>query len=255
VPLDDPEGRPRAAILAAIALAVIACGPAPPSVPAPAAGEPDLLEARYSCGGPPGFEPSLFDEPGTAESEDHPSAAALRVILAERDPDFDFLPDAGWWLVARDEGIARYIARQPGEGPGQPMAHAEFEHQTGRWRITGWGDCRPTILLDELSVASWVLDPALPTPGRAATQITALVTEQVCTGGQAMGARLQAPRIAYTDDAVLVVFPVVPLGGAGNDCPGNPPTRVTFELREPLGDRQLLDAAFFPPVEPVEPAR
>ena len=36
-------------------------------------------------------------------------------------------------------------------------------------------------------------------------------------------------------------------------CPSNPPARVVVELREPLGDRRLLDAGVFPPAEPVAP--
>jgi hypothetical protein len=37
-------------------------------------------------------------------------------------------------------------------------------------------------------------------------------------------------------------------------CPGNPSASVAFDLQEPLGDRELLDGAFFPPAEPIEPA-
>jgi hypothetical protein len=68
-----------------------------------------------------------------------------------------------------------------------------------------------------------------------------------------MGARLQAPRITYGQDAVLVVFAARPLEGDAFDCQGNPSMRVVVQLREPLGDRQLLDGGFFPPAEPVAP--
>jgi hypothetical protein len=69
-----------------------------------------------------------------------------------------------------------------------------------------------------------------------------------------MGARLQPPSITFGPDAVLVVFAARPLAGDVFDCQGNPSTRVVVQLREPLGERKLLDAGFFPPAEPVAPA-
>ena len=241
--------RRLAGLLPLIAAIVLACAtPAPSATPDAAA--PDADDVRYTCGGPPGFLPSLLDEPATAELEDHPSAEALRAVLADPGPDAGFLPDSGWWLVDRAVGRATYLAAGR-EGSDQPFAHAEVEEAGGTWRIAGWGDCRPTILLDGLNVATWVLDDALPRPGPDATQVQAFVTERECTGAQPMLDRLRAPRITYTETAVIVVFTVVPLEGDAFECPGNPSQLVTFELREPLGDRQLLDGAFFPPVEPL----
>ena len=211
-------------------------------------------EVRYSCGGPPGFVPSLLDVPGAAEREAHPSAEALRAAIADIGPDIDFLPAAGWWLVSRDASSAQYLAPRPVVGDDPPFAHASVEVMDGAWRIAGWGDCRPEVLLEGRNVATWVLDDTLPPPGPATTEVTAFVTERTCTGGQPMGARLQPPRITRTDDSVLVVFAAVPLEGDAFDCQGNPSTKVTFDLGEPLGDRQLLDGAFFPAVEPVAPA-
>ena len=52
---------------------------------------------------------------------------------------------------------------------------------------------------------------------------------------------------------MLVVFAALPLGGDMQTCPSNRPARVVVELREPLGDRRLLDAGVFPPAEPVAP--
>ena len=240
----------------AVPLLLVACGPAAPSADAPegAGGDAAPAEFRYTCGDPVGFLPSLLDQPATAETEDHPSAAALRAALADPGPDFDLLPDTGWWLIVRDDDSAEYVARRGVAAADPPFASASFMAERGAWKIAGWGDCRPTAVMGGLSVATWVLDPNLPPPGPEATQITALVTERSCTGGQEMGARLRPPSITYTDDAVLVVFTAQPLQGDAFTCQANPPTRVVFELREPLGDRQLLDAAFFPPVEPVEPA-
>ena len=47
-------------------------------------------------------------------------------------------------------------------------------------------------------------------------------------------------RHSYGADEVIVSIYVEPLQG-DQECPGNPPARFTVELREPLGDRQLID--------------
>lgn len=224
---------------------------AEPSEAPPAQGE--LGQTRYTCTGPPGFLPTLLDQPANAELEDHPSAAALRAAIAEVGPDIDMLPPSGYWLVSRDERAAQYLARDP-RGADTDFVFASIEHDGTGWTNGGWGGCRPEIVLDGLNVASWILDSAVPPPGRDATTFTALVTERTCTGGRPMGARLQAPSITYGAGAVLVVFAARPLEGGSFDCPGNPPSRVVVQLHEPLGDRRLLDAAFFPSAEPVAPA-
>lgn len=215
-------------------------GGGPPVIPA-------VDGARYTCGGP-GFRAEVFAQPATAETETHGSAEALRAAIAQVGPDIDMLPATGYRLVYRDDTRADYIAGEPaGE-----MVSASVEVVDGAWQLQGWGGCRPEIVIDGLSVATWVLDPVLPAPDGATTQVRAVVTERACTGARPMGGRLQPPRISYTETAVIVVFAAVPLEGDGFDCPGNPSTRVEVELAEPLGDRRLLDGAFFPPVEPVE---
>jgi hypothetical protein len=204
---------------------------------------------RYTCDGPPGFLPGLLDGPATAETEAHPSAAVLRSAIAEVGPDIDMLPEAGYWLVHRDATEAQYLARdRAGE-----LVSATIEATAGAWRLVGWGGCRPTILLPGLSVASWVLDPDAPAPLPDDTTFTALVTERQCTGGQPMGARLRPPLIELGDDEVLVAFAATPLQGDAFDCQGNPSMRVVVELPETLGERRLLDGAFFPPADPAEP--
>lgn len=206
---------------------------------------------RYSCGEPPGFLPTILDEPATAETEDHPSAAALRAAIAQAGPDIDMLPESGYWLASRDERVAEYIAREPA-GADPDFVSATLENQGGAWRLAGWGQCRPQIVLEGLSLATWVLDPDAPAPGPATRTFDALVTERECTSGQPMGARLQPPSVTYGRDSVFVVFAATPQVNQGfATCPMNPPARVRVELSEPLGDRRLLDAAIFPPAEPV----
>jgi hypothetical protein len=224
---------------------------ASPPVDAPPAGA-DLGDTRYSCGDQHGFLPSLLDQPANAETENHPSAAALRAAIAEVGPDIDMLPASGYWLVHRDDQIAEYFARDPA-GADSDFVFASTENQGGVWKNAGWGGCRPEIVLEGLNLATWTLDPDVPPLGADATTFAALVTERTCTGGKAMGARLQPPSITYGQTAILVVFAARPLEGDSFDCPSNPSTRVVVQLREPLGKRQLLDAGFFPPAEPIAP--
>jgi len=247
----------RILIATFLALALAGCAsttPPPTADPtdaAPAQVEPG--ETRYTCSGPPGFLPSILDQPANAELEDHPSAAALRAGIAEVGPDIDMLPASGYWLVIRDDHVAGYLARGP-RGAGADFVYASIENDGTVWKLGGWGGCRPEIVLDGLNLATWVLDPDAPPPDAAATTFAALVTERTCTGGKPMGGRLQPPSITYGPDTVLVVFAARPLEGDAFDCPSNPSTRVVLQLREPLGERRLLDGGFFPPVEPVEPA-
>jgi hypothetical protein len=240
----------NAALPLALALAIAACSNvrlAPYGGEGPAPGD-----IRWSCGPPPGFAPGLLDQPARAETEIHPSAAALRSALAGDGPGSDLVPKS-YWLLSRDEKIAEYFARGPGGGEGDWWS-LTIQNQHGDWKLAGVGPCQLRGVLGELSQARWILDPDLPRPGAEATTFTALVTEMTCTGGQAMGPRLMPPSVVYGKDSVLVVFAARPLGGDGAfDCPSNPSTRVVVELREPLGDRHLLDAGVFPPAEPVAP--
>jgi hypothetical protein len=245
-----------AALLLALALAGCASGTAPTPPPvradAPLPAEPDLGDTRYSCGEPPGFLPSILDLPAEAQLENHPSAAALRKSIAEVGLDIDMLPPAGYWLVHRDDNVAQYLARDP-RGDDADFVYASITKDGIGWRLGGWGGCRPEIVLDGLSLATWVLDPEVPPPGADATTFPAQVTERTCTSGRAMGGRLQPPTISYGPDSVVIVFAAIPLEADAFNCPSNPATPVVVQLREPLGERELLDGAFFPPAEPVVP--
>lgn len=232
-----------------------ACGTpsaSPSGAAAPRDGLP-LAETRYACDGPPGFLPGLLDEPANAEREEHPSAAALREAIARGGPDIDLLPDADYWLVSRERGVAHYLAQAPSDED-IDFVSAIVEDTGAGWKLAGWGQCQPQIVLAGLSLATWVLDPDLPTPDADTTTFSALVTERACASGQAMGGRLRPPSITYADDSVIVVFAAVPPPGDGlQTCPSNPSMRAVVELRETLADRDLLDGAFFPPVEPIAP--
>ena len=243
----------KALLLLVVTLA--GCGPASTYASGAPPTAPVLGEVRYTCERPPGFLPELLDRPATAETEDHPSAIALRTALANDLKALDPLPASGYWLVSRDERVAEYLARSPGT-PDWEFASATIGNTGGAWKLVGWGNCHPSIVLDGLSRATWTLEAGADVPAADATTFTALVTETVCTGGQPMDARLLPPAITYGADSVLIVFAARPLvfdEGVVVTCPGNPASRVVVRLREPLGERQILDGGLFPPSEPVAP--
>lgn len=206
-------------------------------------------EARYSCDDQTTpFSLSLFDAPATAELEAHPTAERLRAAVAQGEFTIASFPSSGYWLVSRSATKAEFVARAVGGDP--PLVYAAFEMRDGAWALWAYGQCRPTIALDGLSLATWTFDSALPRPSGEATSFTALVNERACAGGKPIAGRLVPPLITYGPEAITVVFAARPLAGDGFDCPGNPSMRIVVELREPLGSRRLLDGAFFPPADP-----
>ena len=96
------------------------------------------------------------------------------------------------------------------------------------------------MLPADASEAVWHLDPDQPAPGPGATSFSAIVTERGCASARDITGLILPPVIQYGADEVIVSIYVEPLQG-DQECPGNPPARFTIELREPLGDRQLID--------------
>jgi hypothetical protein len=104
----------------------------------------------------------------------------------------------------------------------------------------------------ELGVASWWLDPKAPPPTPDSTSIRGLVLEEACASGKSPEGRVEGPLVDLTETAVTVTFGVRHLPG-GQDCQGNPPFPVTFQLPEPLAERTLLDGNTVPPSDASKP--
>ena len=243
-----------AALTALILAAVLAgcAGPTPvPTDPASApAGPattlaPAALGLLYTCGVVP-FDPTILDQRGDAEKGQDPAAAALRELLASESVDPD-LPMARWTFVGGNPDFAEYVARHA-----DGYAFASVRQRNGRWEPESSGGCAPIAAVEGASIAIWTFSLDVPQPDAGSTTFTADVIERACTGGQAMGDRLLPPMIRYGAATVVVVFAARPLPG-DHDCPGNPSTAVVVELREPLGDRDLLDGALWPPRDPEAP--
>lgn len=229
----------------ALVFALVGCG-APQTVPTPSPSNgPDPATYRYSCAGPPGFLPTLVEQPATAELEDHPSAQGLRDLLSDDSFGLGLLPDSGWWLVSRDEDEAQYLARLPDDVE-SPFGYVTLQPSGAHWAFATGGLCLPEVLFEGRVSATWTLPSNLPRPQPTTVEFVALVTDRICTGGQPVGARLLPPAITYTEKSVFIVFSARPYQGL-TTCQGKPPTEALVQLREPLGNRNLLDAGVFPP--------
>ncbi|MBE0011447.1 hypothetical protein DXT87_16975 [Arthrobacter sp. AET 35A] len=67
------------------------------------------------------------------------------------------------------------------------------------------------------------------------------VTRTGCSGG--VTGRVLEPMITYGADQIIIRTDVEPLPEGAYDCPGNEIVEKTVELSEPVGDRELVDAA------------
>ncbi|HEX5825783.1 MAG TPA: hypothetical protein VFY18_15090 [Candidatus Limnocylindrales bacterium] len=104
----------------------------------------------------------------------------------------------------------------------------------------------------QMGAASWWLDPKAPKPTAESIAIQGLVMELACASGNSPKGRIQGPLIDLTETAVTVTFGVQHRPG-GQDCQGNGPFPVTFQLPEPLAGRTLLDGNEVPPRDAAKP--
>lgn len=239
-------------LLPALALAFLAaaCAPSAPATgsasgdgPIPSIAAADL---HYTCGAF-AFGPDVLVRAGQAELADNAVAAALRAHLAQG-PEIDFLPDHGWILAGMDASSAEFVTIAGDLG----MKVVTLSTGATGWHVTGWGDCRARRVLPAgLGDADWVLAPGQPPIGPDTRTFQADVTERACASGRSSEGRIAGPEILAIADKVLVTFAVRPLGGDVQTCPSNPPTRVTVDLGEPLGDRLLRDGGTLPLRDPT----
>jgi hypothetical protein len=164
-----------------------------------------------------------------------PNASAVNAVLDDRSEVAASIANgwyAAWWPSPR-----RATAIESIDG-GNPMVRpleATSDQVDGR-----------------LGAASWWLDPTAAAPTANSTSIQALVLEEACASGKPANDRLEKPLIDLSETAVTVTFGIRPLPGS-QDCQGNDPFPVTFQLPEPLADRTLLDGNEVPPREAGRP--
>ncbi|WP_420624947.1 hypothetical protein [Candidatus Poriferisodalis sp.] len=222
--------------------------PEPPSgpldiVPLVSADDPLVV-----CRGIGSVRYSRLVNPLSVDEVDHPAVEALRDEL--RSPSPEPLPTGDWSVMRIDDDRITFAIVEGDVIVGR----ASFRLAGERWVLSGFGGpnrpCEALVALPPgLAHVEVHLDPgSLPQP--ADTSIHLQVREIDCAGGREMGDALQGPQVIETEDSVLVAFAVIPVSG-GATCPGNPSTRVTVELSQPLGERALLNVVRVPPA-PIE---
>ena len=206
---------------------------------------PDLAteDPLVTCIGIPSVRYSRLIDPLSIDLVDHPAVDALRAELEAPGPEP--LARGEWVVISIGDTRATFAVLFPDE-----MAHAQFRGEGDRWRLGTYGlgpPCEPTVVLPEgLNRVIANLDPeSLPSPD--STTIDLLVTEVACASGREMGDALQGPQVVETDTEVLVAFAATPLSDREVDCQGNPSSRVSVELSEPLGHRTIYDGLYVPP--------
>lgn len=155
-------------------------------------------------------------------------------------------PQDGWQLLTDDGERAEFIRIGP-----DGVASVSAEMGVNGWIWSGAGGGGPCdvrrVLPDGLGEVEWALDPAFPAPGADATELRVLATERACASASELGDRLLGPDVVETADAVYLAFAAIPLTG-DQECPGNPPSPVTVQLADPLGDRELIDGLHVAPL-------
>ena len=121
---------------------------------------------------------------------------------------------------------------------------------TAPWGLDRATSCALRIDLGGLVEARVALDPAA-IPEAGDERISLLVTESACNSGDPATGRVELVELVETETTVEIVIGVRPdVNDDGSPsmhtCQGNPPTPFTVELRQPLGDRAILDAAVVP---------
>lgn len=204
-------------------------------------------EVRVTCGSSGlGFPAEALDGPTGAEEADTPEAEGLRGIIEEHG-GIEPVPRTGWRLLGRDHGSATFGVEDEGG-----LTIVSLRPEGERWVFSGSHGCRHLMVVppERLSPAVWWPDPDR-TQNDDDLVLHVLATDLDCASGSPTGDRLRQPTIEMTDEEVIVTFTAEPVTG-DQDCPSHPPTRYEVALEEPIGERQLLDGAYWP-ARPPEP--
>lgn len=151
-----------------------------------------------------------------------------------------FWPQEGWLILRASEDEVLLVNRGA-----DGLAFMNVNRVDEAWRWSGsqmGGSCPLHYAVPEgLNAVDWVLDPSSLPLDPEATSLQVLATERECVGGQEMGDRLLDPKVVMTTDEVRVVLAAEPPPGDAFECPGNPETRVSVELPQPLGIREVVE--------------
>jgi hypothetical protein len=217
-------------------------------------------EVQVGCGGDSGWSPSVMATGVDGVVERSEVVEAFTELLADPEiaPELEmsFLqdgPEQTEWrvLAAEGDGLTLGLGEWTATGPGEGGRTFGLERDGDGWRWTGGGDCRlePVLGGDH----SWV-ELSGPAGGldRTSTSLALRVSERECTSGRDPRPHLEEPHVVETSTTVTVYWTSARPEGFHN-CMGNPTVPATVPLRQPLGERILLDGSTYPP-RPVRTA-
>ena len=180
--------------------------------------------------------------------------AALDEALQRDGMALDLSRAAGWYVV--DQSPQRInILREVGAwaepyGGGVIPDHEVFgvelvsaPNTPSGWHVWTHDFCALRLDLDPLVVPEITLESE---PDPTSTELHLLVTEHGCNSGEDADGRIEVVRLEESDARVSVILGVRPRGGFVT-CPGNPSTPFTVTLRDPLGNRELVDGSLADP--------
>lgn len=205
----------------------------------------------YECGGLTFTADQLDEAPPAAQLR--PDTRAAFDGQGHEIPEID-LAD-GWRILEQSSdtvGLLRPLEDPQEIGPGDVRTHEHVRaHRSrgatnvpdGDWVLDSAGVCTPRLDLGGLGHADLTLAAA---PDPAATELELDIYERACASGEPADGRVEVVEQAVTDEEVRLVVGVQPPPGGPQNCPSNPPTHVTIELDEPLGDRTIVDASTLP---------
>lgn len=227
-------------LLVALALLLPACET---TTPAPresrAATTPPGLEYECHPGFP--FHPGDLTDAQGSELGTGPRWTALERVFAYSDAER--FPRSGWLGVPAifgPEGF-EFVARA-----GDNFYAVQLERGRGGWDPIAWDRCKPRVALLDDNVVEWALRRGeRPTP--TARHLEVFLHEGECVSGRDPRPYLNDPEVIYEEERILIVVTAEIEPGGAYECPGNPIVRHAIDLDEPVGDRALLDAGFYPP--------
>ena len=246
----------RLSLLFALALVLVGCDSASPSLSASPPVEPsadvplDPGVLGLTCGDDIAFHPGMLGVAGRAETDPDAAAEALRAAIMSRGAPRG-IPVSGWIRVVQVADRVLFLAPMADE-PG--FAAVGLRLRDGVWHADLDGRCQPEVVLPAgVSRAEWRLDPAFPPPAAGDRQIHVLIHEQACANGRPPVGRVLPPLVTPSETAMTIAILVTNVPG-GADCPGNPEFAITVDLPQPLGGRPLLDGGVFPPRDVTKPS-
>jgi len=161
------------------------------------------------------------------------------------DSDGSWLDGVSWREVARLQNRLLLLGERS-ESEARRYTFAELAKVDDEWVGSAWGNCSLRLQAKGWESTSLATNPdEVFTP--ESTTITLHATERACASGQPPGTRDIVELIKESDDAVYVaVFVEKQWSPTGTTCPDNPVFTARIRLKEPLGDRVLVDISTYP---------